>query len=164
MTNPPYLMASTHGVLDAALQLAYSCEHQNSAIPRVGYNQGVQPMALKITASVKAATRKDDQTGVYVSYCPALRLHSQGTDEKRARAAIRSAIMLFLSTCIKHGRLDEALQDRGFESMAMTEDAKSPQEAMKEFITLENANYEDVFEINVPLYLLNERDKEHVAC
>lgn len=163
MTKASYLMASTHGVLDAALQLAYSCEHQDSAIARMGYNEGVQPMALKITASVKAATRKDDQTGIYVAYCPALRLRSQGTDEKRAKAAIESAIMLFLKTCIDEGKLDEALHDRGFKGVT-SDDARSLQQARQEFITIENAKYDDVFEINVPLYLLNQRDKEYVEC
>jgi predicted RNase H-like HicB family nuclease len=155
-------MVSTHRVLDATPQLNYSCQHQNSIAPDRGI-MGVQPMALKITANVKAATRKDDQTGVYVAYCPALRLHSQGTDEKRAKSAIESAILLFLSTCIKHGKLEEALNNLGFETVA-TEDAKSPQQAMQEFIAIENANYDEVFEINIPLYLLNQRDKECVGC
>lgn len=118
-------------------------------------------MALKITASMKAATRRDEQTGVYVAYCPALRLHSQGTDEKRAKSAIKSAIMLFLSTCIEHGKLDEALHNRGFETVA-TDDAKSPKQAQGEFITVEK--YEGVFEVNIPLYLLSPQDKESTVC
>ena len=59
--------------------------------------------------------------------------------------------------------LDEALQDRGFDTAA-AEDAESPQQAMQEFITIENANYDDVFEINLPLYLMNPRDNKESPC
>ena len=117
-------------------------------------------MTLKITASVRAATRKDDETGVYVAFCPTLRLYSQGTDEQRARQAMESAIMLFLSTCIKIGVLDEALQQCGF-SDAMSRDSKSPKQLSEEFVSIEK--YDHTYEVDVPLYLLN-RSEESMAC
>ena len=118
-------------------------------------------MALKITASVRAATRLDSTTGVYIAYCPTLQLFSQGTDQKRARLAMESAIMLFLSGCIKNGVLDQALQERGF-TTATAQDSRSPEELNKEFIAVEN--YDQTFELDVPLYLLNAKEKESMTC
>jgi predicted RNase H-like HicB family nuclease len=117
-------------------------------------------MALKITASVRAATRFDDDTKVYVAFCPSLNLYSQGTDEDRARSAIKSAVLLFLKTCIKHGVLDEALKDRGF-STAVSQNTRTPAEATRDFIAVEN--YDQTFDIDVPLYLLNQSEKETCA-
>jgi predicted RNase H-like HicB family nuclease len=152
---------STHGVLDLACQLAYSWQHQNSAHPAwTGYN-GVQPMAFKLTASVRAATRFDDATNVYVAYCPSLQLYSQGTDEKRARLAIESAVMLFLKNCINNGVLDEALKDRGFSSVS-PENSKTPEQASRDFVAVEQ--YDQTFELDVPLYLLNQSEKDSHVC
>jgi predicted RNase H-like HicB family nuclease len=117
-------------------------------------------MTLKITASVRAATRRDDEAGVYVAFCPTLKLYSQGTDEARARQAMESAIMLFMSTCIKIGVLNEALQERGF-SDAISRDTKSPKQLSEEFVSIEK--YEHTYEVDVPLYLLN-RSEESMTC
>jgi len=117
-------------------------------------------MTLKITASVRAATRRDDDTGVYVAFCPTLQLYSQGTDEPRAKQALEGAILLFLSTCIKNGVLDEALQERGF-SDAQSQDKKSPKQLSEEFVSIEK--YDNTYEIDVPMYLLN-RSEESMTC
>jgi len=118
-------------------------------------------MALKITASVRAATRKDDPTGVYVAYCPSLKLYSQGTTEERARQALNGAILLYLSTCIQHGILDKALAELGFADVSPVP-TSSPKKMMEEFVAVEH--YDETFEVDVPLYLLNQRDKELAVC
>ena len=117
-------------------------------------------MTLKITASVRAATRRDDDAGVYVAFCPTLQLYSQGTDETRARQAMEGAVVLFLSTCLKHGVLDQALQERGF-SGASPSDTKSPKQLSEEFVSIEK--YDHTYEIDVPIYLLN-RSEESITC
>jgi predicted RNase H-like HicB family nuclease len=139
--------------LDAANQLTAQWRRLT-----LGYNGAA--MAMKITANVRAATRRDDDTSVYVAWCPTLQLYSQGTDEKRARQALEGAIFLFLTTCMNHGVLDEALRDRGFSSAA-SRDTKSPEQWSKEFVTVEK--YDQTYELDVPLYLLNRGDKE-ITC
>jgi hypothetical protein len=118
-------------------------------------------MALKITARVRGATRKDEQTGVYVSYCPTLRLYSQGTDESRARAALESAVKLFLGTCLKYGMMDQALKQRGFSEVSESE-STSPRQQIEEYVAIEK--YAEAFEFDVPLYLLNEQEKVGLTC
>jgi predicted RNase H-like HicB family nuclease len=118
-------------------------------------------MAMKFTARVRGATRKDEQTGVYVAYCPTLRLYSQGTDENRARAALESAVKLFLGTCLKHGMIDQALKERGFSEVSEAV-LSSPQQQLEEFIAIKK--YAEAFEFDVPLYLLNEQEKVGVPC
>jgi len=118
-------------------------------------------MAMKITASVRGATRKDDQTGVYVAFCPSLQLYSQGKDEEGAARALEGAVTLFLKCCITQGVLDKALKERGF-AEASQATSLSPKQMIGEFIAIEN--YDRTFEFDVPLYLLNQQEKECSAC
>jgi hypothetical protein len=124
------------------------------------YNEGRDTMTLKITASVKGAIRRDEQTGVFVAFCPALQVYSQGTDEPRAQEALKSAVVLFLSTCIKHAVLDEALKERGFSDVANSEPT-SPKQKMGEYIAVEK--YDETFDMDVPLYLLQQHAQEAEA-
>lgn len=114
-------------------------------------------MTLKITASVKGAVRKDEPLGVYVAYCPALQIYSQGTDEARAHEALKGAVMLFLSACIKHGVLDQALKERGFSGVDSSEPT-SPRQKMGEYVAVQK--YDDTFDFDVPLYLLQQQSQE----
>ena len=118
-------------------------------------------MALKITASVRGATRKDEQTGVYVAFCPTLQIYSQGTDESRARAALESAVKLFLGTCLKHGNIDRALRERGFSEVAEAA-TTNPKQQMGEFVAIER--YDEAFEFEVLLFLLNSQEKASMPC
>ena len=113
-------------------------------------------MDLSISARVRGAMRRDSQTGVYVSFCPTLRIYSQGTDENRARAALESAVKLFLSTCLRNGTLERVLRERGFSEVGESEDNRVPREA-GEFIQV--GRYDAPFEFEVPLYLFNEQEK-----
>jgi hypothetical protein len=118
-------------------------------------------MTLKITTRVRGATRKDEQTGLFIGYCPTLQLYSQGTDESRARAALESAVKLFLGTCIKHGMIDQALKQRGFSEVSESE-TMSPRQQKGEFIAIEK--YDEAFEFDVPLFLLNQQEKVSMPC
>lgn len=118
-------------------------------------------MALRITASVRAATRKDEHTGVYVAFCPSLKLYSQGTTEERARQALNGAVLLYLSTCIQHRILDKALAELGFAEVSAVP-TNSPRQMMEEFVAVEN--YAEMFDVEVPLYLLNQQERELARC
>jgi hypothetical protein len=118
-------------------------------------------MALKITTRVRGATRRDEQTGVFVAYCPTLQIYSQGTNEGRARTALESAVKLFLGTCLKFGNIDQALKQRGFSEVSEAE-TTNPRQQAEEFIAIEK--YAEAFEFDVPLYLLNEQEKVGMTC
>jgi predicted RNase H-like HicB family nuclease len=118
-------------------------------------------MTLQITTRVRGAIRKDEQTGVFVSFCPTLKIYSQGTDEERAKSALESAVKLFLTTCIQRGQLDQALQQHGFSEVTKAE-AQSPKHLAGEYIAIEQ--YDDQFEFDVPVYLLNQEEKASLPC
>ena len=57
---------------------------------------------------------KKEKSGMYVSYCPALDLCSQGKTEKEARKNIIEATRLFIESCFEDGTLNEVLHESGF--------------------------------------------------
>jgi len=56
------------------------------------------------------ATRRDDEANVFVSYCPALKIYSQGLTEEDAHKALEETIELYLETCYEHGILRAELK------------------------------------------------------
>lgn len=55
-----------------------------------------------------------EKPGMYVSYCPALDLYSQGATAKEARANIIEATRLFIESCFARGTLRDVLRECGF--------------------------------------------------
>ena len=55
-----------------------------------------------------------EKPGMYVSYCPALDLYSQGATAKEARANIIEATRLFIESCFARGTLRDVLRESGF--------------------------------------------------
>ena len=49
---------------------------------------------------------------VYVSYCPALDVYSQGDSEDEASANLIEALQLFLQSCYERGTLDAVMKER----------------------------------------------------
>ena len=49
---------------------------------------------------------------VYVSYCPALDVYSQGDSEDEASANLIEALQLFLQSCYERGALDAVMNER----------------------------------------------------
>jgi hypothetical protein len=115
---------------------------------------------VKITVSVRGATKRDGSTGVFVGFCPALQIYSQGTNEERVQKALMAAVLLFLSKCIECGVLDKALKVRGFKDVTSFE-AASPKEMIDEFVAIEE--YDETFEFDVPLYLLHSGEGRSTA-
>ena len=62
-------------------------------------------MVMQVIVNLQGAIRKDPAADVFVSYCPALKLYSQGEDEDQAMDALKSAVSLFLTHCIEHGKV-----------------------------------------------------------
>ena len=57
---------------------------------------------------------KKEELKLYVSYCPALDLYSQGETEKEAKKNIVEAVELFIQTAYEEGTLKNVLADCGF--------------------------------------------------
>jgi len=57
--------------------------------------------------------RQDVDAGVFVGYCPALGVYSQGRTEKEAEDATKSAAALFIGVCYERGKLHTLLTQRG---------------------------------------------------
>ncbi len=63
---------------------------------------------VSATFTFTATFRYDKEAAVYVAYCPALDVYSQGESEAEAREAICEAVGLYLQTAYDHARLDKA--------------------------------------------------------
>lgn len=90
--------------------------------------------AISIRVRLAAYVRKEEP-GIYLSYCPALDLYSQGDTVKEAREAIAEAIHLLISGCLEDGTLHEVLRECGFflESQKRPARKRSSQKAVKDF-------------------------------
>lgn len=117
-------------------------------------------MTLEFTVRLLGAVRHDDECGVFVSFCPALKLYSQGTTETEARNALESAVKLFLVTCFERGQLTTALRSLGF---APTNKTISTDARVKEFIEIREANFPETFEVEVPIQLLAAQHQQLAA-
>lgn len=74
-----------------------------------------------------------DKPGIYVSYCPALDLYSQGATAKEARANIIAAMQLFIESCFERGTLRDALRECGFR-LAGEKSPRKRRARMPEFV------------------------------
>jgi hypothetical protein len=106
-------------------------------------------MPLTVKFKLAFGTRHDEQSNVYVGYCPMLSIYSQGTSEGEAQEAVVDAAKLFIIECYKRDILHKVLRERG-----MTEAAAPPENArQRQFITIEH--YDNHFEREVPIELLS---------
>ena len=65
---------------------------------------------LSITINLPCQIDKE-KPNLYVSYCPALDLYSQGKDPEIAHKNINEAAQLFIETCLDMGTLKSVLED-----------------------------------------------------
>ena len=110
-------------------------------------------MKIKFTVNLKGATRHDEETGLFVGFCPALRVYSQGRTQQEAMQALESSLCLLVVTCFKQGILDRVLSNAGFTATS-TPDSLSTSEACEEFIMIQRAHFDRVFDMSVPLELV----------
>lgn len=110
-------------------------------------------MKILINIRLQGATRFDEETGLFVGLCPALKVHSQGRTQAEAEKALKDSVSLYVETCFKRNILDEVLTNAGFKSVG----PGSPlplRSAMNEFILIEQLNFDSVFDMDVPLELV----------
>lgn len=72
-------------------------------------------MELEISFNLSVGTRFDEAASVYVGWCPALNVRSQGETEQEARAALEDALFLFLKHSYLRNILDDTLNASGFQ-------------------------------------------------
>ena len=80
-------------------------------------NQSIEVEKGRDTVSIRMHLRgyvKKEKPGMYVSYCPALDLCSQGETAKKARENIVEAVQLFIESCLEDGTLHNVLRESGF--------------------------------------------------
>lgn len=75
-------------------------------------------MALEIDFCLQARIRRDEAADVFVAWCPALNVRSQGTSETEAKNALSSAITMYLTHCYRRNILHNLLHQRGFEPVS----------------------------------------------
>lgn len=106
---------------------------------------------LQMSFHLPAAYRLDDDTGMFVGFCPTLKIASQGATRTEAALALRSAITLFLTHCSKRGILDYALTKLGLvHSDHPTADRAAGEIKVGDL----PANYSDQSVIEIPLMLI----------
>ena len=72
---------------------------------------------ISITVQMICGVRHAEDEDLYVSVCPRLGVYSQGETEAEALDAIKSAVVLHLTTAFDHNRLDKVLRKAGFQKM-----------------------------------------------
>jgi len=127
-------------------------------------------MKLEMDIKLRAAVRYDDEAAVWVSWCPALDVYSQGTSRVRAQAAIEEALVMYVRFCYQKKILGQVLSNRGFTASKPDKTAthSGGDEVFEEFISVrsvqEHANARTVqeqakhtpsiFDVIVPLPLV----------
>jgi hypothetical protein len=113
---------------------------------------------VQVSFRLQFATRRDDEANVYVGYCPALKLYSQGTTEQESEEAIVSAVKLFLVACYERDILHSALRTRGMTKATSMVADQIQKDERKEFITVRP--YGKEFWRDVPINLLAAQENE----
>lgn len=106
-------------------------------------------MALEVNFRLNAGLRYDDEVGVYVTWCPALDVRSQGGTEVEAKRALLSAIKLYLTHCYKRSILDDLLNKRGFR---MSEGV-GQDDGISDDEIIQIREYKHTFTVDVPFNL-----------
>ncbi len=69
-------------------------------------------VVVQLSAILTKSEEGDD--GSYVSYCPVLKICSQGKNITEAKSNIIEAVYLFIESCLERGVLNKSLKKRGF--------------------------------------------------
>ena len=81
------------------------------------YDQYINIGNVENTVSIEASLAAkiyEEKPGLYVSYCPALDLCSQGENREEAEKNIIEATELFIQSCLKRNTLNDVLTESGF--------------------------------------------------
>jgi predicted RNase H-like HicB family nuclease len=119
----------------------------------------MRPMMLQLIVNLNGAIRKDAAANVYVSYCPTLKIYSQGETEDQASEALKSAVTLFLTHCVQNGQIDFALKKLGMVEAGASA-ITSVDSRVDEWIAIREAKFEEAFPFSVPLNLVVSQQKQ----
>lgn len=119
----------------------------------------MQGIKLEIGIKLRAAVRYDQEAEVWVSWCPALDVYSQGTTRQRAQSAIEEALLMYVRHCFSKKKLGQILNRRGFAPVGPHDEPMGDDEAFDEFINVrvvsERPQYTpSIFDVTVPLPLV----------
>lgn len=130
-------------------------------------------MARKLVGvkfSLEGFIREDKETNSFVSYCPALDLHSAGRSRIEAKNALRGAVNMYIRICFDRNVLGRILHESGFEAASepfidTPQLSDGPPTADTQFIaiTVDGHEYDDMFPVEVPLHLIAGQQKAAVA-
>lgn len=125
-------------------------------------------VALKF--SLEGLIREDKDTNCFVSYCPALDIYSAGMTRPQAKAALQSAIDLFIRVCFDRQSLGRVLQSKGFVMVPAPEHlsggefiAVAAEQNANVSAMVQGAEYDDRFTVEVPLALVAQQQAQQHA-
>ena len=73
-----------------------------------------QQFSIGFNIAIHLGARYDEEVKQWVSWCPALKLYSQGDTEEQAIENIHETVSLFPGTCYELGTLNRVLHECGF--------------------------------------------------
>ena len=109
---------------------------------------------MSVAFNLNAFLREAEAEGVVVAFCPQLNIYSQGRTAEEARAALKSAVSLWVRNCYQRSVLEPALHELGFTRM----DPDAAEDGPGTIVVRDEPGeeYGDKFEFEVPLYLLGK--------
>lgn len=113
-------------------------------------------MGFSLNLKLLAGFRHDDETGMFVGYCPALDIYAHGRDQQEVERTLPDAVVLFVKNAYKRNILEKFLKDQGFDSMCET--AVSVDKKISEFIDIQSRRYEKCKEMDIPINFLKSED------
>jgi len=115
---------------------------------------------VDIRFNLAIATRHDQDTGVFVGYCPALNIYSQGRSADEADQAVMSAVSMFVGVCYGRGILHGFLNEKGFTKMSPKTEVATGE---PQYISLNG--FDRVVERSIPMQMLGSAGRVHdVPC
>lgn len=121
------------------------------------------PRLLGVNFSLEGQIREDKETASFVSYCPALELYSAGRTRPEAKAALQSAVDMYIRLSYDRGILGRLLKEKGFGvALSGLQTAHAATPAIDgDFIAIAETKsdglapaYDDIFPVEVPIHLV----------
>ncbi len=115
-------------------------------------------LLIDVAFRLRAGIRRDSKSRAFVAYCPALDIYSAGQDLASAKAAIDSAVRLFLEACWSRGQFEAVLQRRDFRVDSDRTQLDDIREA--EIAAIRQAKYDTIVDLDVSLSLIGRERPE----
>ena len=118
---------------------------------------------FNLTFSLEGLIREDKDTSCFVSYCPALDLYSAGKTRPKAKAALQSAIDMFIRICFERQTLGRVLAAKGFAMAPAHERVTDGQfiaiaaTEQPSAVTVQGTEYDDRFMVEIPMAMIAQQ-------